>query len=192
VELSALGSRIQRILKRREHSLAWTTSLTVTALPPFSLAVELTQRWLERYQAGDLDVVDLIYNSYQGMGSYQTQVTRVIPPQVPSMGERESPEVWPPPVLEADVLSLYGRVVEQWTMTRLYRLLLDSAAAEQSTRYQLMESATQNVDRLISELTLAVQAARRRQITREMQELAAGAGLVGPRKAPSDEEGASG
>jgi F0F1-type ATP synthase gamma subunit len=44
-----------------------------------------------------------------------------------------------------------------------------------------MESATQNADRLIEELTLAVQAARRHAITQELQGLAAGAGLIGPR-----------
>ncbi len=63
---------------------------------------------------------------------------------------------------------------------RLYGLLLDSAAAEHSTRYQLMESATQNAERLISELTRVVQTGRQKEITQEMQELAAGAGLIGP------------
>ena len=57
--------------------------------------------------------------------------------------------------------------------------MLDSTAAEHSARYQLMEGATQNSNRLIDELTLALQAARQQAITVEMQELAAGAGLIG-------------
>ena len=44
-----------------------------------------------------------------------------------------------------------------------------------------MESATQNAERLIEELNLVTQTNRRQSITREMQELAAGAGLLGPR-----------
>jgi F0F1-type ATP synthase gamma subunit len=44
-----------------------------------------------------------------------------------------------------------------------------------------MEAATQNAERLIDELTLVVQTARQQAITQEMQELAAGAGLLGPR-----------
>ncbi|MDY7039779.1 MAG: F0F1 ATP synthase subunit gamma, partial [Chloroflexota bacterium] len=62
---------------------------------------------------------------------------------------------------------------------RLYTLLLESAAAEHSARFQLLEGATQNAKQIIAELTLAIQAARQQAITREMQELAAGAGLVG-------------
>jgi F0F1-type ATP synthase gamma subunit len=42
-----------------------------------------------------------------------------------------------------------------------------------------MEGATQNANRLIDELTLALQAARQQAITAEMQELAVGAGLLG-------------
>jgi F-type H+-transporting ATPase subunit gamma len=61
----------------------------------------------------------------------------------------------------------------------MYRILLDSAAAEHSARFQLMEGATQNSGRLIADLTLALQAARQQAITAEMQELAAGAGLLG-------------
>jgi F-type H+-transporting ATPase subunit gamma len=86
---------------------------------------------------------------------------------------------WPPPIIETDPLSLYATVVEQWAAVQLYEVLLDTAAAEHSTRFQLMESATQNADRLIEELTLVIQTARRQAITQEMAELAAGAGLIG-------------
>jgi F-type H+-transporting ATPase subunit gamma len=88
-------------------------------------------------------------------------------------------EPWPPPIVETDPLSLYAAVVEQWAAVQLYEVLLDGAAAEHSTRFQLMEAATQNTDRLIDELTLTIQTARRQEITQEMAELAAGAGLIG-------------
>jgi F-type H+-transporting ATPase subunit gamma len=90
-------------------------------------------------------------------------------------------EPWPPPIIETDPLSLYTRVVEQWAAVSLYRQLLDSACAEHSVRYQLMEAASQNAGRLIDDLTLVIQTARQQEITSEMQDLAAGAGLVGPR-----------
>ncbi|MGD2176508.1 MAG: FoF1 ATP synthase subunit gamma [Anaerolineae bacterium] len=102
------------------------------------------------------------------------------PSRIHSLTAREqSRGPWPAPIVETDPLSLYATVVEQWAAVQLYEVLLDSAAAEHSTRFQLMESATQNADRLIDELTLAIQTARRQQITQEMGELAAGAGLIG-------------
>lgn len=185
VELLVLGTRVENVLQRRGLRPVWSRELSLTALPPYSLAHELTQRWLMRYEQRELDAVDLIYNTYQGVGQFKTRVRRLIPPRLPEMkarGER-TPDIWPPPIVETPPMSLYIQVVEQWAGVSLYELLLDSAAAEHSTRYQLMESATQNAERLIAELTSVVKAARRHEITQEMQELAAGAGLIGSRDA---------
>ncbi|MCZ7666922.1 MAG: F0F1 ATP synthase subunit gamma [Chloroflexi bacterium] len=69
-------------------------------------------------------------------------------------------------------MTLYTQIVQQWTAVRYYQLLLQSTMAEQSVRYQLMESAGQNTERLLDELSAVVQAARQQTITREMQALA--------------------
>ena len=109
-----------------------------------------------------------------------------LPPPLPSTslragaGGMKGEEI--PTIIETDPLSLYTHVIEQWTATRLYELLLESATAEHSTRYELMGAATQNADRLIDELTLAIQTTRQQAITQEMQELAAGAGMIGTRR----------
>ncbi|MBN1976217.1 MAG: F0F1 ATP synthase subunit gamma [Anaerolineae bacterium] len=183
VELMALGGRVRRVLERHGRQVAWSGSLSITALPPFELASHLSHRWLTRYEARELDAVDLIYNAYRGMGSYEPVVMRLIPPSPPlsppQAGGMKGEEI--PTIIETDPLSLYTHVIEQWTATRLYELLLESAAAEHSARYELMGSATQNTDRLVAELTLAIQTARQQAITQEMQELAAGAGMIGMR-----------
>ncbi|MBN1814622.1 MAG: F0F1 ATP synthase subunit gamma [Anaerolineae bacterium] len=182
VELMALGNRVRHILERHGHQLAWSGALSITALPSFELARSLSSRWLARYEAHALDAVDLIYNAYRGLGSYEPTVTRLIPPALltpsPPLGGTEGGI---PVIVETDPLSLYTRVIEQLTATRLYELLLESASAEHSARYELMGAATQNIDRLIAELTLAIQTARQQAITQEMQELAAGAGMIGMR-----------
>ncbi|MBN1955586.1 MAG: F0F1 ATP synthase subunit gamma [Anaerolineae bacterium] len=179
LELAALGSRAARLLRRDGHPPAWSAPLPTTSLPPLQLAFELARRWLMQYEAHEVDAVDIIHNHYQGPGRYAPQVTRLIPPRLeaaPATGA-----AWPPPIIETDPLRIYARIVEQWAATGLYGLLLDSAAAEQSTRYQIMDGATKNTERLVEEMTMAVQDARRQEITREMQGLAVGAGLVGPR-----------
>jgi F-type H+-transporting ATPase subunit gamma len=183
VELMSLGNRVRRILERRGHPLAWSGALSITALPSFDLARDLSHRWLARYEARGVDAVDLIYNAYRGLGSYEPMVTRLIPPAPPfippaSRGDRGG-EI--SVIVETDPVSLFARMVEQLTTTRLYELLLESASVEHATRYELMGAATQNADRLIAELTLAIQTARQQAITQEMQELAAGAGMIGPR-----------
>jgi F-type H+-transporting ATPase subunit gamma len=208
VDLIALGTRVHRILRRHQLPVTWSGALSVTALPPYRLAFDLTRQWLARYEERELDAVDLAYNAYRGSARYEPTMVRLIPPQLPSDDRGSSPSEsldfgrsigaslgrardrsagsardrpWSPLIIETDPLSLYARAVEQRTAVSLYGVLLDSAAAEHSARFQLLEKATQNAERLIDELTLVVQTARQQEITQEVQELAAGAGLTGPR-----------
>ncbi len=176
VEVSwmALGSRPQHLI---QQPLDWSAALPIARPPSLDLALDLTQDWLGRYERRELDGVEVLYNAYRGMAQYEPTVTRVIPPDLPPTAEA-SASAWPPPIIETDPLSLYAEVIQQWATITLYHMLLDSAAAEHSTRYQMMESAAENAQELIDELTLVIQAARRQQITREMQELAVGAGLI--------------
>ncbi|MBN1178891.1 MAG: F0F1 ATP synthase subunit gamma [Anaerolineae bacterium] len=185
VHLMAFGSKAVQALHHVECPPAWSRKLSVTALPTFGMASELTREWLSRYEAHALDAVDVIYNTYRGPGSYQPAVERLIPPQLPPTPGPPSSDLWPPLTVETDPLGLYVRIVEQWSAVTLHGALLNSAAAEHSMRYQMMEGAAQNAERLIDELTIVVQTARREAITKEMQELAAGAGLLG-RQRPSD------
>ncbi|MCR4405797.1 MAG: F0F1 ATP synthase subunit gamma [Anaerolineae bacterium] len=183
VELMVLGTRVSRIFHRRRQPLRWSGTLSMMALPDYRLALSLTRQWLARYQAHDLDAVDLVYNAYRGTVRYIPTVVRLIPPALPATEQagNSSSELWPPPIIETDPVSLYTRLIEQWISASLYSLLLDSAAAEHSARFQLLEGATQNAKRLVTELMLVVQTARKQAITREMQDLAAGAGLIGTR-----------
>ena len=178
IELMGLGSRVCRAIERQGRETVWSGNLSTTTLPSHNLARELTQYWLARYEARELDGVDLIYNAYGGMGNYAPAVVRLIPP-IPPQAERQPEQETP--IIETDPLVLYTRVIEQLTATHLYELLLDSAAAEHAARYELMEVATRNTEDLIADLTLAIQTSRQRAITQEMQELAVGAGMIGTR-----------
>jgi F-type H+-transporting ATPase subunit gamma len=183
-QLEVLGARASRILQRRGQPIAHSTALPATTLPPFRLARDLAHDWLTRYEERRIDAVDLVYSAYRGAAQYEPVVSRLIPPRLP-LNRRDGPDAPWPPIVETDPRRLFVRVVEQWTSVTLYQLLLDSAAAEHSSRYQLMEAATQTAERLTAELTLVIQAARQEAITEEMQQLATGAGLVGE---PDSEE----
>jgi len=179
VELVVLGLRLARLLARRGVRPAYAAPLSTSSLPSFAQARTLTRDWLERYEAYSLDAVDVIFNAYRSLGSYETVVRRLLPPEITPLTEISAT---PAPdeivIVETDPWSLYARVVEQEILIRCYSFFLESVTAEHALRYQLMEGATQNAERLVEELTLELQALRRQAITREMQELAASAGLL--------------
>src|SRR5258705_87875 len=58
---------------------------------------------------------------------------------------------------------------------QLYRILLESAAAEQGARMTAMEAATKNASEMISHLTLTYNRIRQAAITKEIIEIVSGA-----------------
>jgi len=182
VRLFVLGSRAQRSLERVGRTPDEFRPLPMTALPSVELANELTRGWLRRYEAYEIDAAYVIYHAYRDSRLYEPVETRLIPPSLPALSSA-SPATpaptWPVPYVDADPVALYRRLVRLWTVSEMYRILLSSSAAEHSTRFQLMEGATQNTQRLTQELTIALQSVRQRAITAEMLDLAAGAGMLG-------------
>ncbi len=59
-----------------------------------------------------------------------------------------------------------------------FEAMLSSLAAENSLRYQMMENALTNTDKLILELTVAMQVERQMRVTNQMRELSVSAGLL--------------
>ncbi len=176
VTLGIFGSRLLRSIEREGASPAWAEKMMVNKLPAYNLAISLVLKWLQQYEDGVLNTVVIAYNKQESAGRYQPGTAQLIPPELPG---KQSSKQWPPYIVETDPVQLYTQVVIQWTAIQLYNLMLEAAITEHAARFQLMESATQNADRLIEELTISIQSVRRQQITRELQELAVGAGLIG-------------
>jgi F-type H+-transporting ATPase subunit gamma len=176
IELMVLGTRARREVHRLGLQTTWEGTLPVTSVPPLELATELAAMGMRRYEAGELDAFYAVYNHYLGGGSYEPRVITLIPVSTPARSEEEFP--WPPPILETDIRSLYRRVIVQLTELSFYSALLQSTAAEQSARFQLMEGASDNSRHLIEELTLTYHTARQEAVTAEMLELAVSAGLI--------------
>jgi F-type H+-transporting ATPase subunit gamma len=169
---NALGRACRHVFQNR-----WVfMQHPMPGVAPSKLAGELNNHWLEGYNQGTVDQVEIIYNQGLRAGRYKTVRVSQLPPVLPEMDFREPP--WPDSILDTSAKVLFLELLRQLLALDLYGVFLSSAIAEHSERYQLMEQATKNADDLIEELTQDVQAARRQTITNEMEELAAGAGLL--------------
>ncbi len=177
-KLMTLGTRVQRAFRGADYRPQWSRRLSATALPSYRMACELTSEWLQTYEKHDIDAVEVIYNTYQGLARYEPTKVRVVPPELPFPPTANTE--WPPSI-ETDPLGLHTRAVELWLSATLYAIMLKSAAAENSARFRLLDGASQNAERLIEELKLFLQVARQDAITSELQDLSSGAGLLGPR-----------
>jgi F-type H+-transporting ATPase subunit gamma len=177
-ETWALGARLTRILAQESHDVAWSHPLPGASLPSYDMALRVIRELLADYGADDLLRADVLFQRQASGGAYDPILLRLIPPDIGLDGAIPSADPWPPPIIDSDPLGLYARLAEQISATTLYECLIDSAVSEHAARFHLMEEASQNAARLIEELNWSIQAARREAITREMQDLAVGAGLL--------------
>ena len=136
-------------------------------------ARDLARSWFRRYIEGDVRAVFGVYNQYAGIGRNKIVCESLLPSPCKHQISTTDYE----PIIETNLQHLIIRVVEQLFTVQIVMLLTESTATENAVRYQIMESAMDNVGRLVEELEIAVHVASRRSITRELQTLMSASGL---------------
>jgi F-type H+-transporting ATPase subunit gamma len=78
-------------------------------------------------------------------------------------------------IYEEPVAEIFGGLVPRYLEAEVFRILLESAAAEHAARMTAMDSATRNASDLIDSLTLDMNKIRQASITKELIEIVSGA-----------------
>jgi len=134
----------------------------------FSIAKQLCRA----YRAGEYDAVCIAYTNFVSVLA-QTPVTRQLLPLLPTEGERSSSGA--DILYEPDSVEVFDAIVPEYLGGILYGALCESRAAEQAARRTAMDSATQNAEDMIADLSLKFNRARQAAITQEITEIVAGA-----------------
>jgi F0F1-type ATP synthase gamma subunit len=85
---------------------------------------------------------------------------------------------WPPYILDSEASAISEWIQNMLTYLEFQEVLTNSIASENSFRHRILEEAKNNTDRLIHELTIEISMSRKKEITKEIQELAVAAGLI--------------
>ncbi|MDO9546857.1 MAG: FoF1 ATP synthase subunit gamma [Pelolinea sp.] len=125
--------------------------------------------------------VSVVYNKYLGANKYSTILRNIYPKEKTTRATINDPEdnVF---IIDTDPQQLINTIKFFLFTADLQLCFLSSLAAESSTRFANMENAGRNVDDLIDELEITIQAHRRGKITTETQELAVSSGLLGSKQ----------
>jgi F-type H+-transporting ATPase subunit gamma len=137
----------------------------------FGVASAIGQSLIDLYVREELDRIFVIYNEFKSALQQFVTVEQFLP-IIPE--EKETPGrvdfLYEPNPLEvlSGVLPLYVNV-------QLWRVFLESNAAERGARMTAMENATNNARDLIDSLTLTYNKVRQATITKEILEVVSGA-----------------
>jgi F-type H+-transporting ATPase subunit gamma len=179
-QIWAMGTRLLLELKRMGAHISWQKKLPASSLTSYQESYILTQNWLEQFEACAFNQFIILYNQMNKGNTHQFTSFNLLPFELkyPTSLNQKTEKRWPPPIIETDPKGIYKQIIQHFIASSFYKILLKSAVAEHSARYNLMQEASENAADIIEELVHVLNAERKRKITQEMQELAVSAGLL--------------
>ena len=143
--------------------------------PSYAPAAELAESLMEAYREGRLDRVDLVYNHFVSSGKRVPVRETLLPMgEIPSVIPGEAKESDIDYILEPSAAELLEDLLPKSLRLKFYTALLDSNASEHAARTVAMQTATDNGEDLLQELTLQYNKGRQQKITSEILDLAGG------------------
>ncbi len=139
----------------------------------FEHAVEISRDLISWYVNGHLDRIEFVYNEFKSAIQQNLRVEQFLPFQ-PDEEMKESKEKVDF-LYEPDKQTILNQVIPKHLNVQIWRILLESNAAEQGARMTAMENATDNAEELINNLTIYYNRSRQAAITKEISEIVGGA-----------------
>jgi F-type H+-transporting ATPase subunit gamma len=147
--------------------------------PTFADAKDIASRVIGAYEAGELDLVYVVFNHFKNVAEQKPEIHQLLPIERTVMDEAaEGLTVKPEYLFSPSAGAVLERLLPTYVETLIFRGLMESAAAEQGARRTAMKSATDNATEMISTLTRSYNRARQAAITNEIAEIVGGAAAL--------------
>lgn len=137
--------------------------------PTFAQVDEVAAPLIQRYVAGELDEVHVVYTKFESASRQSAVVERVLPLERPAAGEATREFEYHP-----DAATILSDLLPRSLRLHMFQAFLDAAVSEQVARMVAMKSATDNASEMIRDLTMLYNRSRQTLITTELSEIIGG------------------
>jgi F-type H+-transporting ATPase subunit gamma len=169
VQLLPIGRKASDFFRRR--TIPIRKAAHVAQALTLQTAQEIARALIEDFVTEKVDAVYAVYNEFKSIIAQRVRVERLLP--IERAWDEVGTEV--EYLYEPDPATILSELLPKHIEFQLYRILLESAAAEQGARMTAMEAATKNASDMIGHLTLTYNRIRQASITREIIEIVSGA-----------------
>lgn len=143
----------------------------------------LTEDFLKTDAEGGVGEIHVVYTEFISMLTQEVRVKRLLPLEIE---EIEATAVPPAYEFEPTAAAALDLLLPNYIESRIFHMLLQSAASEHASRRRAMKSATDNANELIGVYTRQANQARQAEITQEISEIVGGADALAESSAGSD------
>ncbi len=155
-----------------EHSFLYTAQN-----PTMVRAREISTLLLDSFEKDELDKIYVVYTDMGNGMDFRAKCTRVLPFHRTHFADSAlvEPPVATPFEFLPSVQAVLDSMMPSYVSGFIYSALIDSFCCEQQARMTAMDSANQNAEKLLGELSLEFNRIRQSAITQEITEVSAGA-----------------
>ena len=173
VEVISVGKKVAEPMKRAGYPSAkdWND---LVAHVSYASADALAKMLQKAFADGKYGRIELIYNHFVSTATQKVVCETYLPaqPVIPVGGEtREWPEDL---IIEPSAEEMLADLLPLVRSLRIYTVILDSVAAEHAARTIAMQTATDNGENILQELTLEYNKGRQQKITSEILDIVGG------------------
>jgi F-type H+-transporting ATPase subunit gamma len=141
----------------------------------YAQAQEIADDLSKAYAEGEYDTVWVVYNRFKSIMTQELTEERLLPipaaAEADASGGREY-------LFEPKAEEILEELLPRYLTFQVYRILLESQAAEHAARMTASDSATKNAGEIIERLTLRYNRARQAAITTQLIEVVSGANAL--------------
>ncbi len=175
----AVGRKGKEALARRGYEIAEDYS-EVMGGPAFNDAIVIGRKVLQDFADGKIGEIYMVHTEFKNTVSHIPTWLKLLPV---AMSETEESEETPVEKLtlmnyEPEAEEAIGMIIPKYINSLIFGGLMQSFASENGARMQAMDSATNNAEEMISDLTLKFNRARQGAITQEITEIVGGANAI--------------
>jgi F-type H+-transporting ATPase subunit gamma len=139
----------------------------------YQIIADFAESLITAFEKGKIDRVDTIYHHFRSAGNQELINKMLLPVLLP---QKENPDnvINTGYIFEPSREEILRVIIPKSIKLQLYTALLDSNASEYAARMIAMQTATDNADDLVSELTIEYNKSRQQAITNELLDLISG------------------
>jgi len=170
VEVFSIGRKMAESMKKAGHPCRADYS-SLVAKVEYQASAQFAQDLVDEYIAGGFDKVELVYNHFVNNSVQKVFVEQYLPFEAPASELVADDDKY---IIEPDRETLLEVLVPKVIRLKLYTVILDSVAAEHAARTIAMQTATDNGEEILKQLTLDYNKSRQQKITAEILDIVGG------------------
>lgn len=170
VKLITIGKKAVEYFRKRDFEVLDEYPGIAESLNVYD-SLDIAENIIMRFRMGEFDRVELVYTTFVSALTQEPVFMPILPVKqmISGSGEKKSLMIYDPSPEE-----VFDGLIPQYISGIIYAATVDSFASEQAARRTAMESASDNADEMIANLSLMYNRARQGQITQELTEIASG------------------